>query len=146
MQHIFTITVGIIIMLQFTTENSQLLMFSNITFQKRSKFCYYLRFPSFCFFDRKPSGLYLCFVMRKCNKLFCSSIYLFLNLEEWNVDAFKRYDISPWSVITKEFLKAVIKVKCIKGSLHTTIFSKYTELLQLKKIFLENFEIIFKIL
>ena len=32
----------------------------------------------------------------------------------------------------------------IKGSLHATIFSKYTELLQLKNIF-RNFEIIFEV-
>ena len=34
-----------------------------------------------------------------------------------------------------EVLKYGIRVTCLKGSLHTTIFSKYTEILQLKNIF-----------
>ena len=34
-----------------------------------------------------------------------------------------------------ELLKYGIRFTCLKGSLHTTIFSKYTEILQLKNIF-----------
>ena len=35
-------------------ENSQTLMFNRVTFQKRRKFGYYFRFPSFCFLEEKP--------------------------------------------------------------------------------------------
>ena len=35
-------------------KNSQILMSNRITFPKRRKFGYYLRFPSFCFLEEKP--------------------------------------------------------------------------------------------
>ena len=43
----------------------------------------------------------------------------------------------------KEYPKYYV-LQDLKGSLHTTVFSTYTELLQLK-IFLEYFDIIFEI-
>ena len=40
--------------LALAIKNSQILMFSRITFQKMRKFDYYFRFPSFCFLEGKP--------------------------------------------------------------------------------------------
>ena len=59
MLHILTIAVRqIIYAFALAIKNSQILMFSRITFQKRSKFgCYYFRFPSFCFLEEKPLDL-----------------------------------------------------------------------------------------
>ena len=55
MLHIFTIAVRQIIhTFALAIENSQILMFSRITFQKRRKFGFYFRFPSFCFLEVKP--------------------------------------------------------------------------------------------
>ena len=55
MLHIFTIAVRqIIYTFALAIENSQILMFSRITFQKRRKFGFYFRFPSFCFLEVKP--------------------------------------------------------------------------------------------
>ena len=39
---------------ELAIKNSQILMFSRITFQKMRKFGYYFRFPSFYFLEEKP--------------------------------------------------------------------------------------------
>ena len=53
--HILTIVVRQIIhVFPLAVENSQILMFSGITFKKSRKFGYYFRFPSFCFLKEKP--------------------------------------------------------------------------------------------
>ena len=52
MLHILTIAVRQIIhTFAIAIENSQMLMFSRITFQKRGKFGYHFRFSSFCFLE-----------------------------------------------------------------------------------------------
>ena len=55
MLHILTIVVRQYIhAFALAIKNSQILMFSGIVFQKRRKFGYYFRFPSFCFLEEKP--------------------------------------------------------------------------------------------
>ena len=54
---------------------------------KKSWFGYYLRFPSF-FSGIETSGLHFCFIIRKCKDVVSSGF--FINLEEWNIDAFKQ--------------------------------------------------------
>ena len=86
--HILTITVGqITYVFALVIENSQILMFIRIFFQERRKFGYYFRFPSFCLLKEKPLD---CFIIRKYKYIFFFSSSIFINFEEWNVDAFKR--------------------------------------------------------
>ena len=55
MLHILTIAVRQIAhAFALAIKNSQILMLSKITFQKRRKFGYYMRFPSFHFLEEKP--------------------------------------------------------------------------------------------
>ena len=44
-------------MLAFAIQNSQILMFSKTTFQKKGKCGYYMRFRSFSFLEKKPLDL-----------------------------------------------------------------------------------------
>ena len=54
-QHILTILeLEKLYMLAFAIKKLQILMFSKNTFQKRSKFCCFMRFPSFSFLEEKP--------------------------------------------------------------------------------------------
>ena len=53
-QHILTILeVEKLYMLAFAIKKLQILMFSKNAFQKRSKFCCFMRFPSFSFLEEK---------------------------------------------------------------------------------------------
>ena len=66
-----------------------------LPFEKRSKFCCYLSSPSFCCYLNSPSFFFLeeeplDFIRASSGNVNNISVFLlFINLEEWNIDAFK---------------------------------------------------------
>ena len=43
-----------------------------------------------CLYSQFKVAKYLCFIIRECKRKFCPQNSFFINLEEWNVNAFKR--------------------------------------------------------
>lgn len=111
MLHILTIALRSLYMIGFAIWNSQILtMFS--AFQKRIKFVYQLRFPSFSFLAKKT--LYIICASKQWNFYLKSSFLI--TLEEWIVDDFKQIYFGMMNY-DKEFLKTVKQTNNILGTL-----------------------------
>ena len=80
MLHILTIAIRQIThAFALPIKNSQILIFIRITFQKRRKFGYFFRFPSFCFLEEKHLDFLSCFIIRKCKYSFSFLVALFFS-------------------------------------------------------------------
>ena len=87
-----------------------------------------MRLEKLCMLVQFKIVKYLCFMIKECKKVNLSTDSLFINLEESNVDAFKRIWHFPMISYNKRVSKSCLESRLNKGNIRTMyeIYPKWT--------------------